>query len=445
MALQTGHLITELIEKLNGHPEVSQWSVVQEEKREWQHYLIQKRPEATREVTQEFYKVTLYHTHPHPSGEGSAIGFSTITLTDSDLPNLDEKIQEGLLSAAITNNEPWTLPAPAPYPDVPLVDDITLENPFGALEQFTAELFQAVDGEEGVRLSAAEMFFEEKTSRFYNKEGIEAEQRETSFLLEVVLLAKNGDSDEMEHWFVEKRRRIHDLNIAELIAVNAQYARDSIVGELPKTWKGPVVIDASQFEEMFSPLLFRCGASAKYTKLSNVSTGESFFGESAVEGEPFHASFSSVLPYGVKSYRISPEGLPGTEVAVVENNEFRSYLATKRYADYLGVEATGEAGNLVLQPGSTPLAQLLQGPVYHIVAFSAMMPNSFTGDFAVEIKLAYYIDEQGNRTPVKGGSVSGNLYHMLTNAKYAKETTFLGGYQGPTAIRFEDRLTIAGS
>ncbi|MBL0386521.1 hypothetical protein JJB07_07655 [Tumebacillus sp. ITR2] len=444
MALQTGQLISDLIEHLNQHPDVAQWSVLQEQKREWQHYLIQTRPEATREVTQEVYKVTLYHTHPHPSGEGTSMGVSTITLTDSDLPNIPAKIEEGLLSASLTNNEPWTIPQPEHYPDVPLVDEATLQNPFGTLEAFTAELFQAVEKEDGVRMSAAEMFFEEITLRLFNKEGVQVEQRETSFLVEVVLLAKSGESEEMEHWFVEKRRRIEDLNIAELIAENAQYARDSIVAELPKTWLGPVVISYSQFEDLFSPLHFRSGAQYKYMKLSNLVPGESFFGEAEVEGEAFNASFSSVLPYGNRSYRFTGEGLAGREVAVVENNEFRRYISTKRYADYLGIEATGEAGNLVLQPGTTPEEDLVKGPVYYIVAFSAMMPNTFTGDFAAEIKLGYYIDEHGNRTPVKGGSVSGNIFHMLTHAKYAQESVFSGGYQGPVSIRFENRLTIAG-
>jgi predicted Zn-dependent protease len=444
MTLQTGQLITELIDLLNQHPDVAQWSVLHEQKREWQHYLIQQRPEATREVTQEVYLVTLYHSHPHPTAQGTAMGTATITITDADLPNLGAKLEEGLLAASLTNNEPWSLPQPSGYPDVPLVDEATLADPLGTLEAFTSELYRAVAGEASVRLSAAEMFFEEKTSRIYNQAGVSGEQRETSFMLEVVLLAQDGQGTEMEHWFVERRRRLQDLDIARLIAENAQYARDSIVAGLPKTWHGPVVVAHGELPEMFHPLTVRAGGSYKYMKLTQVTPGEEFFGDRAVEGEALNASFSSALPYGVKSFCFNAEGLPGRDIPVVENNVFRTYIASQRYADYLGVEATGDAGNLVLKPGSTPLADLLRGPVYYIVAFSAMMPNPFTGDFAVEIKLGYYIDEHGNRTPVKGGSVSGNLFDMLTRSVYAREEVFTGSYQGPVAVRVENSLTIAG-
>lgn len=444
MTLQTGQMITELIDQLKQHPDVAQWSILHEQKREWQHYIIQQKPEATREVMQEYYKVMLYHRHPHPSGTGTAMGAASITLTEADLPNLSTKIAEGLLAASLTNNEPWSLPKPAPFPNVPLADEETLKNPFGALETFTADLYQAVEQEPSVRLSAAEMFFEETVSRIYNHEGVNGEQHTTSFLIEVVLLAAAEEGEETEHWFIDKRRRIQDLNIRELIKENAQYARDSIVAELPQTWSGAVVIDHGELPEMFYPLNTRVSGQLKYMKLTSVVPGESFFGEHPVEGEPLQVSFSSALPYGVRSFRFSEEGVPGQAVDVVSDNVFRQYVTNQRYADYLGVTATGDAGNLVIAPGSTPQAELLQGPVYHIVKFSAMMPNPYTGDLAVEIKLGYFIDEQGHRTPIKGGSVSGNLFEILRHAKYAQEEVFAGSYQGPAAVRFERHLTISG-
>ena len=72
-----------------------------------------------------------------------------------------------------------------------------------------------------------------------------------------------------------------------------------------------------------------------------------------------------------------------------------------------------------------------------------MMPNSITGDFVGEIRLGYEI-EGNKKRPIKGGSISGNIFTALTNAYFSKETVFLGNYLGPKAIRFEE-LTISGS
>ena len=48
------------------------------------------------------------------------------------------------------------------------------------------------------------------------------------------------------------------------------------------------------------------------------------------------------------------------------------------------------------------------------------------------------------RKPVKGGTVSGNVFSALGTARYAKETVFRADYFGPAAVRFEG-LTIAGA
>ena len=41
-------------------------------------------------------------------------------------------------------------------------------------------------------------------------------------------------------------------------------------------------------------------------------------------------------------------------------------------------------------------------------------------------------------------TVSGNVFAALGTARWSKETTFLGDYLGPEAVRFEN-LTVAGA
>jgi len=435
--------LTQLIDKLNAHKEVAQWSLLHKITREWQHYVIGERPEATREVTNEQYVVTLYHEHP--GADGPAMGTADVTLTAADFDHLDAKIAEGVLVASLTSNRPWSLPEPAEFPQVPLADEESLQDPLGALERLGERLAAAVRKEEQIRLSAAEFYFVAHETKIYNKKGAAGKQTETDVLLELVLLANNGVEEETEHFVVEERRRIQDLKVEKIVAENAANARNSLTAGLPKTWSGPVVIDHSQLSALFEPVLFRVSGEAKHMKLSHASIGDSFLGELELKGEPLRLTISSTLPYGVLSRSFDKEGVPGQETTAVEGGTFRQFLATQRYADYLGVPATGGRGNLVLGTGETPEAELLKGPLYYVTAFSAMMPNPFTGDFAAEIKLGFYIDEHGSSTPVKGGSLTGNLFEALADCRYAQERVFTGKYQGPTMVRFNSAVSLAGN
>ena len=76
-------------------------------------------------------------------------------------------------------------------------------------------------------------------------------------------------------------------------------------------------------------------------------------------------------------------------------------------------------------------------------AFSWLTPDQARGNFGSEIRVGYLFDK-GMRTPIKGGTVSGNVFTALGTARYSRETVFRGDYLGPAAVRFTG-LTVAGA
>jgi len=152
-----------------------------------------------------------------------------------------------------------------------------------------------------------------------------------------------------------------------------------------------------------------------------------------------------LLPFGSRSDRFNEEGLPSQRVPIVENGVLSRFWATNRYAQYLHVPATADFGNMEITPGSVAFEGLLQdvGPLYHIVGFSSMSPDPITGDFVGEIRLGYEV-HKGKTRPIRGGSISGNLFGALAAARLSQETVFLGNYLGPRAMRFA-QITVAGT
>jgi hypothetical protein len=96
-----------------------------------------------------------------------------------------------------------------------------------------------------------------------------------------------------------------------------------------------------------------------------------------------------------------------------------------------------------VQPGTETLDALLEdGPLYQVVGFSAPDVDPITGDFGSEIRLGYEVTSEGRR-PIKGGSVSGNVFRAFAAARFASDLLERGEYAGPAGVRF-DSLSVSG-
>jgi predicted Zn-dependent protease len=163
---------------------------------------------------------------------------------------------------------------------------------------------------------------------------------------------------------------------------------------------------------------------------------------SLATGDPLTVFANRRLPFGVHAGRFDDEGQPAQRIELIRAGRLCAFTASQRYADYLGIAATGAFGDIELPAGTTPEAALLAEPYVEVEAFSWFTPNEITGDFSSEIRLGYLV-EGDRRTPFKGGALVGNVIEALANARWSAETGFYGDYQGPQTARFVT-LAIAG-
>lgn len=422
---------------------VADWKAQHVLRRSTQAYLIGAAPECSRSVATETVSVGIYNDHPARSGSGPARGTSGLTLLPSDLSSLPQKLREGVLMAQLVDSPPFSLPGPMPLPKTDVLDREIAHNAEQAAARTVETIARLAGKESGVRLSAAEVFLNNEDVTFLNSRGAAGSYSATDIYIEMVLLGRAGGR-ESEHYVELRRRRLADLNLEEFIATSARYARDSCLGQLPESRQGAVVLTGDAVRELFGPLVTQTSGSAKFKRISTAEVGKSIFGEREVKGESLTLFSDGTLPFGLNSTPLDSEGMARQRLAVVENNMIQRILASRQYADYLGVEATGDFANVVVPAGSTPLQDLLSsGPVYHIVSFSAFSPDPITGDFVAEIRLGYDLSG-GTSRPIKGGALRGNVYDALANARYSKETEFMGTYLGPKGIRFEDLMVSGG-
>lgn len=419
-------------------PGVSDWTIRRSRSTEHQRYLLKDRPECERTVERTRLTVTVINRHDKGQGQAS------FTLFGEDAPLPRSKVDDAVFMASLQSNPPYSLPAPAPMPAVDLRDSELKSNVRGALDAIQDRVFTAIGREKAARLSAAEVFLNRGETEIRTSTGVEAAKEETSLYLELVVLARDGEQ-EAESVGEYSARRLASLNIEEIVARHTRFARDTMKAELPSTRTGPAVLSGDTFIPLLEPFKFATSGDALYRKLSPLAVGRTVFGDRTISGDVLTLTSDATLAFGGQSTPFDEEGLALGPIQIINGGSFNAAAASQQYAEYLGVQATGDWHNAVLNPGPKSLDGLLEPaeePVLHVVKFSFLNPDNVRGAFSTEIRLGYEISRTGTRV-IKGGSVAGNVYDAFAAAHFARETALRDDYFGPVAIRF-DALQVAG-
>ncbi|HEY7355221.1 MAG TPA: metallopeptidase TldD-related protein [Ktedonobacterales bacterium] len=440
-------IVAQALERQAG---ISDWQAQRLTRRSAQRFLISNQIETQRLVATEQMQACIYNDHPAHTAQARG-ATSRILLPEeiADQAHLQHALEEAVFIAGLTDNPPYTLPTPpmAGYSAVATVDAALAasdEARLAALSELSERLQAAVAAEPGIRLSSVELFVTADEITLRSSRDIAVSRSETEIFCDLVLLASDG-TQTAEYHVMPRRRRLADLNIEEVVQRAAPYARDSLRAITPSTHEGPVIISGEALVDLFSPLIFHTSARAAYQSLSCFALGAPICGDTSIQGDRLTFISNALLPFGQASAPFSDEGLPGERVVLIEDHHLRAWWAEQRYADYLNIRPTGSFANIEIPPGIHAVQDLLEDKesVYHLVAFSWLNPDELTGDFVAEIKLGYRV-ERGQTIPIKGGSLSGNLFEALAQVRFSRETQFTGSYTGPQALRFE-RLTIAGA
>jgi PmbA protein len=442
-----------LIDALERHAGIDHWTARRQLARGVQVFLVGNRVENVRNVTRDAYEVEVHNDHV-ADGE-PARGSAVIPLARDELGGLETILTDAVAMASLVHNRPWPLAEPAHIPDVELADDrlLTDADRLSATSEAADAIVDLVERERpsGVRLSAAELFVTTIEEELRNSRGIAAASVGTRVMLEMTLLARD-DGDEAEHFRQAEARRLADLRLPDLVAEAATWARDTLRAEAPRTSSGPVIISGEALGQLMGAsvigdptgYLFHTSAAAAYSKLSRFEVGASVYGDREPTGDRVNLRVNARRPFGGTSYRFDADGVPAHDLLVIEDGVLRARPAAQRFAAYLGIPTTGRSGVAELAPGEVADAELAGGePACRVVNFSAANVEAVTANFGMEIRLGYEEGPDGPR-PIKGGSVSGNLFEAMADARFSAEIREFSNYAGPRAIRFE-KLQVSGS
>jgi len=397
--------------------------------------------ESERQATTRSVQVSV-HTEGKKDGK-PVLGEAAFTLTGdcNEIPK--QQLADAVTRAALVANPRYDLPGPASIPDTPLDDLAVSADPWGVIAELTESMDRGAQTQEGKEqpICASEFFADRQTITVANSAGFRGQYSGTELFTEFVLLAEDGKQS-VECYGMRRARRPQELDLEATIRRYTGWTADRLVADLPHTATLPVVFGEEALDTLMDTFAAHAGAKARFENWSRLDDGKPLIDGAC--GDRLSITVDPTLPWRLSSRPFDMEGLVNQVVPIVTDGCFTQRSASKRYADYLGIPATGNGGNLVVASGTTALNALLGGgPVLHALRFSTFHPNGVTGAFSGELRTAYLLDGKGNRTPVCGGSVSGNVWEAFRQARLSVERTVRSGYDGPAGIRLEG-ITVAG-
>jgi predicted Zn-dependent protease len=429
---------------LDKNQDIKAWIIRHDQINSSQQYEHKSGTESIRQVGSEVYSVDVLCDSLDTQGNPSS-GLGSVSLLPGG--EIDQALEKAVLTAKLVHNQPYDFAEPSPIPTLELIDQEYLKDPAGNLQGVLSSLKDATQDYPHVRLTAAEIFGQEKEIHLVSSKGIDTRQNTTEIYVQWVYIGGTGD-EEVETFAEIYRRRITDLKLEEEAALRAKYTSDLLVAGPPVSYSGPIFVKGGTLAVMVagemlagSVIQVLSAASMKYSGETPWEIGKSIFREE-VKGDPLQIYANRTLPYGMESRAFDNEGNPARRIPLIRDNKLETYIADQRFASYLDIPATGAFGNLEIPAGLTTKADLQSGSYVEIAEFSWFNPNPITGDFSCEIRLGYVV-KNGKKTPFKGGLLVGNLLDGLADIKWSSEVGFFGNYQGPTAARF-NHLKIAG-
>lgn len=282
-----------------------------------------------------------------------------------------------------------------------------------------------------------------------NTNGLAGEKKGTAVSGFIDVTTQSGDVSTAYDYAVSRKK---DVDFALIGKTAAELAKNSLKGISIGTEKMPVIFHPFSFADILENTL------APSVDAENVQKGRS--GLAGQLGEEIADPKLSIiddgtLTGGIASGPFDDEGVPTQRTAVIEKGMLSSYLYDSYTAGKDNVKSTGngyrysyasapsvDMSNWVIEyPQSDIIAETKRG-IYINTIIGAHTANEISGDFSVEGRNAFLIENGELTKPVKSVMISGNVFDMLQKIDGAgKDVRSVGGVVTPS-VRIPEMSVI---
>jgi len=431
--------IDRIAKELESSSDISQWSITGTHNREDQFFSTGTRAEEFRTVDSRIITVEIFHIN------GRLQGISSFSLQPHQWAESRPHIERACeYVKKLHSNRLYILPSQQRYRKLSLCSAELKDNSRAVIDSLWSRASKASSKFRNGKLSTLELFTRYRERYFKNSRGCAGFYDEGLVFMDCVVTATSGAVETESHGEYSYRSP-EQMKVEAYLERHLQQAKDKIHAALPPSGPCAVLIGRESVQALFEPFIYHSSAKAFDMGISVFKQGEQVCTGDRSGGTPLTIVSDPLLEKATQSFPFDKDGVSAKRATVIKNGVFSQMWATAEYADYLKIAPTGEFGNCVVDCGRHPIRNLARGPekVLRIEEFSHFRPDPASGDFVDEIRLGYLIN-RGKIKPVKGGSISGNVFRFLGDARFSSEMYSSGKYMGPAAVLFP-QITVSGA
>ena len=360
-----------------------------------------------------------------------SMGIGNVELNATNSEEIRKAIQRAIKIANSHISPRYELVSPRSdleYPNLKNIDDVVWKNPKAFLNEKSQELKKLLREIMRAETTFGKFRVYKTLKMLVNCNNFRKTKKSTHFYYEFAFRSVSPSSEKMaEYWTSGNVKLVNQLKFRDLIPEWSTMAQDSLRATFPKY--------EQSIDVLFTPKLVRI---ALLETVGQVVTGIAQFTHTTpfkignkVADENFTLIDDGLIEGGLHSSPWDSEGFPKQRNIIIENGIMKKFLYDQNFATLMNKKSTGNAqryphkggmmeieiNNLIVEPGTHSLKDIVNSSkkMLYVNKFSWLRPNPITGDFGATILNGYIIEDGKIGRPIRGGTLSGNVYQMLHN------------------------------
>ena len=422
---------TDKVEVLLKEAPCNDYKIISMHKVGYEAYFVKKDVDILRNKELESCQVVVYVDTVEDGNKFR--GSAKVTLSAAYLDEeIKEKIKEACVLASYVK-EPY-YPLPVGFEEHQLKSESSLK---AQLTQIAKALMEYKLKENEV-LNSFEIFANETEIELRSSQGLKVTYTSVANEIEVIVnVNKEGHEIEIYHADTFANKSADELQ-SDLKRI-LQYGQDKMIATPLNVDIGRIAICNRDVEKFLNYFSYQINSYTLYAKMSNAKIGEPFFNEE-IQGDTINYKVCAKAEGASSNPPCDNEGVRVKDALLIENGIVRNITGSSQYAYYLESEVIPSI-HRYWEGGKYTESDLKKTPYLECVEFSDFSVDVMSGDFAGEIRLAYYFDGE-KKVPYTGGSVSGNLKKLGNKMYFSNETNIYDGDVLPKCV-FIDGVSVA--
>ena len=402
--------INKLIKVLKGKG-VELYRIIETEEASYQQFYDLQKLETVRCVKTLEDNVTVYVKGDKTMGEASFI-----VSHDESKANLEKLIDQALYEASFVKNEAYDLVKADKKKSMaykPLE-----EKPFEILSKMAKIFFSKAN--DVARFNALELFFDEENVHLVNSNGVDYKKKTFQISIEAIPSFYGEDNFKTELYRMFKYNEVnYDLVDSDATsAISDVYNRGKAV-KIENVNNCNIILHDKDILELFFEVIDNLDYASVYNHANLKNVGE------VLTKNKLNVSLDAKSKYDY----FDVDGVKLSKQAIIEDGVVKSYFGRNRFANYLGLQPTGDLEKIVLAKGKKSVEAFKNKPYLEVFDMSGIQVDAYQDYLGGEVRLALYFDGK-DIIPVSGFSFSVSLSEAIDSMQLSKEVANINYYSG---------------